>query len=112
MNFTDENTKPNELKPVEAKELQHEAKKHAPEALARVLELMQTSASDATCLKAAELVLVRAYGKDWDKALAQDTKDFDGMTYEEQIAALQSAIEEIRAKQMASAIDVDYKALS
>ena len=112
MNFTDENTKPSDLDPYEAKELQREAKRHAPEALQRVLEQMRTSASDTTCLKAAELVLVRAYGKNWDKALEDDVKDFDSMSASEQIAALEGAIEEIKAKQLAESVNVDYNILS
>jgi len=79
---------------MDAKELRTLAKEHAPEALLRAVELMRTSKSDATCLKAAELVLCKAYGKSFEEQVAkvEEVVPLEELSRKDRIEALREAL--------------------
>ena len=66
-------------------------RKHAPEAVLRLVELMRESKSDATCLKAAELILVKAYASDKGEASAK-AKMMEDMPRAKRIEVLREAL--------------------
>jgi hypothetical protein len=70
------------------------ARKYGPEMIAGAVDIAQNSDSDATRLKAIDLVLTRGYGKAGAVKQQSVPNQLDHMSRDERIRALQDALTE------------------
>jgi hypothetical protein len=88
---------------MDAREMRGMARKHAAEAIMRLVELMRTSSSDLTCLKAAKELLMKGYGVAVDsKTVESSAPALSQMPRDQRIELLREALS---TEEMAEARD-------